>query len=476
MNLTIREIISACNGGFIACDFAERAGQAAQRHEGKIVTSISIDTRTITPGALFVPLKGENSDGHEFLKQAEKNGAICVLSEQQNAPSDMDIPIIYVRCTRRALMDIAAMYRRRCGVKVVAITGSAGKTTTKDMTAQIAAQKYKTKSTIKNYNNDIGVPLSIFQLEQGDEVLVLEMGMNHANELHELSLIGKPDIAVITHIGDSHIENLGSREGILRAKLEILDGVRLGSTIVLNGDDPLLTGAIAAKKTRGYNVLLPCSENIVTEPLGFDGTRCWFNWRGQAIHITVPLPGRHMAMNALMACVVGLELGVTPAQISAAFENFVPPSGRLNIFEFNGIRIIDDVYNASPSSMREAIKILCGAKGRRVAVLGDMFELGGAGQALHREVGELAAQSGVDLLITVGTLSRWINEGFNSDCTVVGMSPRSLNGLPTGKREAYHYDTLGELDINEHIRRGDTVLLKASNGMRFGKLAELFRG
>jgi UDP-N-acetylmuramoyl-tripeptide--D-alanyl-D-alanine ligase len=244
MNIQISEIISAV-GGRLLNDGDVQA----------VVTSISTDTRTIKDGALFVPIVGENFDGHDYIAQASEKGAICVLTERQSQPTDTPFPLIYVSCTRRALMNLANYYRRKHNIKVVAITGSAGKTTTKDMIADILSQKFRTKRTIKNFNNEIGMPLSIFQLEAGDEVLVLEMGMNHANEIHELSLAGVPDIAVITHIGDAHIENFENREGILHAKLEIVDGLREGGTVVLNGDDPLLTGQIAAEKTASFNVL-----------------------------------------------------------------------------------------------------------------------------------------------------------------------------------------------------------------------------
>ncbi|MCL2577077.1 MAG: UDP-N-acetylmuramoyl-tripeptide--D-alanyl-D-alanine ligase [Defluviitaleaceae bacterium] len=456
MNLEITEIINAC-GGRILND-AETS---------KNVTSISTDTRTIKAGALFVAIAGENFDGHDYILKASENGAICVLSERQSQPTDIDVPLIYVGSTRRALMDLADYYRRKHSVKVIAITGSAGKTTTKDMIADILSQKFKTKRTIKNFNNDIGMPLSIFQLEPDDEVLVLEMGMNHANEIHELSLVGVPDIAVITHIGDAHIENFENREGILNAKLEIVDGLRADGTVVLNGDDPLLTGSIAAAKTERFNVLCPSSKNIITaEPLDSHETCCHFTWRGESIFLNVPIPGAHMVMNALLATVVGLEMGVSPLQITKAFENFTPPEGRLNIFEANGMTIIDDVYNANPSSMFEAIKVLCrktpeNAQSRRVAILGDMNELGHVAIERHREVGEFAANAGIDLLITIGELSRFIYEGF-------------LSVNSTGR--AKYYETLEKFQIalSNNLNPNDIILVKASRGMRFEKITENF--
>ncbi|MCL1884428.1 MAG: UDP-N-acetylmuramoyl-tripeptide--D-alanyl-D-alanine ligase [Defluviitaleaceae bacterium] len=454
MRLKIQEIINACGGRVLnEADLSAR------------VTSISTDTRTIKAGSLFIPLVGENFDAHDYIFQAAENGAICALTERQNTPTDMDIPLIYVSSTRRALMDLADFYRRMHDVKVIAITGSAGKTTTKDMVADILSQKYKTKRTIKNFNNDIGMPLSIFRLEKGDEVLVLEMGMNHANEIHELSLVGEPDIAVITHIGDAHIENFANREGILHAKLEIIDGLRQGGKIIFNGDDLLLTGKIAAEKISNVtHKFFPSSQNIIkAEPIGFQETRCIFNWRGEEVHINVPIPGAHMVMNALLASVVGLEMGVSPLQITNAFANFTPPEGRLNIFETANMTVIDDVYNANPASMLEAIKVLCrktpeNKHRRRVAILGDMNELGHVAEARHFEVGEFAAEEGIDLLIAIGELSRSIYEGFNNE-----------NSLYFKSLEDFYPK------IFDILQSHDMVLAKASRGMAFELIVKILK-
>jgi UDP-N-acetylmuramoyl-tripeptide--D-alanyl-D-alanine ligase len=446
VKLELKEIIAAVGGRLL-----NESTSAA-------ITSISTDTRTICAGALFVPVKGEAFDGHEYILEAEEGGAVCALTEREALPVGVVMPLIYVGSTRRALLDLANFYRRKHDVKVVAITGSAGKTTTKDMVADILSQKFKTKRTIKNFNNDIGLPLSVFQLEADDEVLVLEMGMNHAGEIHELSLAGAPDIAVITHIGDAHIENFENREGILRAKLEITDGLRSGGTVILNGDDPMLTGKIVREKVAGFSVLLPSEENILeAEPIDFSQSRCEFVWRDEKIKITVPIPGAHMVKNALLAVVVGLEMGVSPSQITAAFENFTPPEGRLNIFDANGKTIIDDVYNANPASMIEAIKVLCrktpeNTHRRRVAVLGDMNELGHVAHERHREVGEFAAQSQIDLLITIGTLSRHTHEAFNQ------------------KNNSHHFDALENFQPQNFLQPNDIVLLKASRGMAFEKI------
>jgi len=443
MELSIQDIVKACGGRLL------NDGNKSS------VTSVSTDTRDIKPGALFVPIVGDRFDGHEYILAAEEKGAVCAVTERQNIPDGVTIPLIYVASTRRALMDLAGYYRRLFDVVVVAITGSAGKTTTKDMIAHILARKFKTKKTFGNFNNDIGLPLSIFQLEQGDEVLVLEMGMNHAGEIHELSLTGAPDIAIITHIGDAHIENFENREGILHAKLEIIDGLKPGGVVILNGDDPLLTSMAAAEKVKNFEVLYPGTENILqAEPIGLQESRCSFSWRSKNVDLTVPIPGAHMVMNALLAVVVGLELGVAPSELSNGFDDFAPAEGRLTVETANDMTIINDVYNANPAAMKEAIKIVCRQTARTVAILGDMGELGAVAEARHLEVGEFAAACSVDLLVAIGPLAKHIYEGF-------------LAAQGTGRAEYFTDSAEFLAKWKEFLKPGDVVLVKASRSMAF---------
>ncbi|MCL2215888.1 MAG: UDP-N-acetylmuramoyl-tripeptide--D-alanyl-D-alanine ligase [Defluviitaleaceae bacterium] len=458
MKLDINEIIKACGGRLLNESTA-----------GVTITGVSTDTRKISPGALFVPIVGEQFDGHDYIGQAAESGAVCALTEK-HSPVDIGIPLVYVTSTRRALLDLAGYYRQRHDVKVVAVTGSAGKTTTKDMMYHVLSRKYKTKKTMGNFNNDIGLPLSIFQLEPGDEMLVLEMGMNHANEIHELSLTGAPDICVITHIGDAHIENFENREGILHAKLEIIDGLKPGGTVVLNGDDPLLTGKIARAKTGPFRVLYPGAENIIkSEPMGLRGSRCQFQWRGENLQIDVPMPGAHMVMNALLAAVVGLEMGVPAGEIAGGFADFTPPEGRLTVIEANDKKIISDVYNSNPAAVREAIKVLCRektAQNRTVAILGDIAELGHVAVERHKELGVFAAESDIDLLIAIGTLSRHIYEEFLSAGDACADS--SQNGR-TELPKARHFSTVSEFleNYQDLLNPEDVVLIKASRSMAF---------
>jgi UDP-N-acetylmuramoyl-tripeptide--D-alanyl-D-alanine ligase len=445
MNIAISEIARATGGRILH----GASGDAK-------ATGISVDSRTLKPGALFVPIVGDNFDGHDYLAQAQAGGAVAAFTSR--AAATADIPLILVADTRRALLDLAGHYRRTAGVKVVAVTGSAGKTTTKDMMACIFSRAYRTKKTIKNYNNDIGMPLSVFTLEPGDEYIILEMGMNHAGEIRGLSMAGAPDIAIITHIGDAHIENFENRTGILHAKLEIVEGLAPGGTVILNGDDPLLTGDIAREKTDGMRVLYPSRENILsTAPDGLNGTRCVFTWGGAEVAVHVPLPGAHMVMNALLATVAALESGVPPQEISTAFDEFEPAEGRLRVLHTRGMTVINDVYNASPASVQAAIDVLAAEEGRRVAVLGDMAELGNTAAMHHREAGSHAAKAGVDVLVAIGPHSLDMFEAF---CAA---APR---------RTAMHFFTVPSFmaEMDALFAEGDIVLVKAANSMKFDQI------
>ena len=509
MQLSILEILAACKGRLMNGEINQEA----------IVTSICTDSREIRPGALFVPLLGEQVDGHNYIPGALENGAVCALTEKSDIGPG---PIIYVHSTRRALMDLAAYYRRKHNIKVVAITGSAGKTTTKDMISYVLARKYKTQKTLGNFNNDIGLPLSIFQLTPEDEVLVLEMGMNHGGEIHELSLVGAPDIAVITNIGDAHIENFENREGILHAKLEILDGLFHGGTAIFNGNDPLLTGPIAKAKATKFKLLYPNSSNIKSMTEGnITGGFSHFVIDGHDIKINLSLPGTHMVMNALLAATVGIEMGLTPEEIAQGFEDFTPPTGRLTRMELKGMTIINDAYNANPASMQEAIKVVISQEGRKVCVLGDMNELGQVSETRHKEIGGFAAEAGIDILVTIGTMAWWMNEGFynvirgrqaakgrsgnqplldeNAE-RLFDVTPRRTSGFRgsginmgpelggilrrTADQEkdipqiALHFEKV-EVFLQEWrniLRKGDVVLVKASRGMKFEQIINGLEG
>ena len=468
MNLTIAQVIEATGGVFYSADSKEASigyncneSSPGLSDEGFFeisIKSISTDSRNIQKDALFVPIVGERFDGHDFIGQAVNLGALCVLTEKKLEGSQ---PYILVKCTRQALLDIASFYITLFDVRVVGLTGSAGKTTTKDMIASVLAKKYRTKKTIGNFNNDIGMPLSIFTLEEGDEVIVLEMGMNHAGEIRKLTYAAKPDVAIITNIGDAHIENFKNRTGILHAKLEIVEGLKKDGSVFLNGDDPLLTGEIAAKKTEGLRVFMPGKENIKNvKPMGLSGSECRFSIGGQDVNVAVPLPGSHMVANALLASAVCLFLGVSPGDITRGFEDYMPTEGRLNVVRAKNRTIISDVYNASPDSVKNALQVLSKECGRKVAILGDMLELGSFAKARHEEVGSYAAELGIDVLVAVGDLAKYFYEGFAS-YVVPG-------------RNLYIFPTKGDffVEIDEILLDDDVVLVKASRGAKFEEITE----
>ncbi|MCL2189427.1 MAG: UDP-N-acetylmuramoyl-tripeptide--D-alanyl-D-alanine ligase [Defluviitaleaceae bacterium] len=447
MRLSIQEVAEACKGKILY----------SQNIEGEI-TSVSINTREIEAGAVFFPFKGERVDGHDFIAQAAEKGATCAFTEREDSPN-VGIPLIFVPSTRKAIMDLAAYYRRRHDVKVIAVAGSAGKTTTKEMVAALLSQRFTTKKTYKNYNNDIGLPLSIFQLTPEDKAIVLEMGMNRPNEITPLSKISAPDIAVVTLIDDEHMENFPNREGVLHANLEIVDGLNQNGIVVLNGEDPLLTGDYVKEKTRPFTVhYLNASHIIEAQPNGLTDTRCHFRINDTDIHLTVPLPGHHMVTNALLAATVAIEMGLSPQEISDGFDVLTMPEGRLAVLEANGMTVINDTYNANPASIKAAIKVLLlesRSNCRRVCILGDMNELGHVSEARHHEVGIYAAKAGIDLLISIGEMARHLHEGYLS------ATDRVFSALhfPTTDAFLSQWKTL--------LFSGDILLIKASRGMAF---------
>jgi len=461
------------------------------------VNTVSTDSRGDVSGSLFIPISGDSFDGHDYIEGAIAKGAVCALTERE--PQNEPYPLIKVTSTRQALMDLAVYERSHFTGSVVAITGSAGKTTTKDMIASVVSKKYNTLKTQGNFNNDIGLPLTLLSRKRDHEVIVLEMGMNHFGEISVLSHIGKPSICLITNIGDAHIENLGSREGILKAKSEIFEGMKENGTVILNGDDPLLSTLPqvpnAGKTIYGYRrpdildgtvTAISARSDLgdknnswiaatVTEYLGLKGTKCIIFWNfkahgekmqeGGSIQVHIPLPGDHMIMNALMSFAVGLELEIDPGKIAEGIKEFTPSNHRMAIVEVNGMTIVNDSYNASPSSMKAAVDMMTDSlndsAGRKVCIFGDMFELGDHAEFLHKEVGQYIAAKEMDLLITIGPLSKYMHEAFYN-------SPKVLQG------KALHFLTKEDFlsEWKNHLRQGDTVLIKASRGMSLEKVAE----
>ncbi|MBQ8797452.1 MAG: UDP-N-acetylmuramoyl-tripeptide--D-alanyl-D-alanine ligase [Oscillospiraceae bacterium] len=440
--------------------------QAAQWCGGKIDPKYSevtffganIDTRKMEKGQLFVALQGAR-DGHDFIDAAFEKGAAAVLCTH----CDGDYPAIVVPDTRIALGLIAKQERIRLGMKVVAITGSVGKTTTKEMVAAVLAESYRTGKTPVNHNNDIGMPMTILGMPEDTEVAVLEMGMNHFREIAYLSEIAKPDVAVIVNIGTMHIEHLGSMEGILQAKLEILEGMEPGGKVILNGDDPLLWNQ---HKTLS-NVTYFGSNNSESKVFGADvcmgneQIRFCVHHNGAKFSVDLPVEGAHYVADALAAVSVGLELGVTPEKICAALRCFQNADGRQEIFRAGEYTIIKDCYNAGPESMAAALSVLHSKPGRRIAVLGDMLELGTCSQAEHYKVGRLAAEK-ANVLLAYGP-----------------NSPKMLKGALTGgmpNTNARAFENSQKLTdvLTSIVRPGDVLLFKGSRGMRMELILEQF--
>ena len=417
------------------------------------------DSRKIEPGQLFVALLGER-DGHDYVPMAFEKGAAAALCSREVG----DYPAIIVEDTRKALGDIARGERERIGMKVVGVTGSVGKSTTKEMIAAVLAKTYRVSKTPANHNNDIGMPMAVLAMSEDTQVAVLEMGMNHFREIAYLASIARPDVAVITNIGTMHIEHLGSQEGILQAKLEILEGMQEGGKVILNGDDPLL-----------WN--LHRREDLHITYCGVQNPEC--NYRGMDIKeapgllrfnvkygtLTFPvelsLEGIHYVSDALSAIGVGVEMGMNPSKIQEALSQFQNMAGRQEIFEAKGCTIIKDCYNAGPESMAAALAVLGNKSGRRVAVLGDMLELGVCTQAEHYRVGRIAAEK-ADLLLAFGPNSSRIVSG-----AITG-------GMADAKAKAFENRDEIVSAMKRMVKPGDVILIKGSRGMHMELILEQF--
>ena len=449
--LTLKQIADWCGG------------KVSARFEHLRVSRMQSDSRKVRSGDLFVALKGAKADGHDFAETAINHGAVAALVSR---PISEKLPSIEVEDTLRAYGDIAAGYRQMTGVKVVGITGSVGKTTTKEMTASILEAVYHTAKTEGNHNNNLGLPMTIMDMPENTEVAVLEMGMNHSGEMEYLSDIARPDLAIITNIGTMHIEHLGTREGILQAKLEIMRGMPDDGAGVFNGDEPLLWNirAIGKHKKYYYGIENHACDVTATDIVELDdGVRFVVHGFGQQFELFVPMLGRHAVYNALAATTVGLLLGVKPEQIQARFSSFHNTGMRQKIYVKNGVTIIEDCYNAGPESTEAALDVLAGIKtdGRRIAVLGDMLELGNRSAAEHYRIGRLAVGK-ADLLLTYGE-----------------HSVRTLTGAITGgmnPKNTDHFDTHEDMAhmLKMRVSEGDVVLFKGSRGMRMEKVLQLF--
>mgnify|MGYP000884122290 CR=1 FL=1 len=451
MTYKLRDVVTAIGGELIKGDPVVE------------IKGISTDTRTIAPGDLFFALIGENSDGHEYVQTAVEKGAAAVVVSKQ---VDTDSAIILVPDTLIALGDLAALHRRQFRVRVVGITGSVGKTSTKEMVAAVLSSRYNVLKNAGNFNNEIGVPLTIFQLKPEHEILVQEMAMRLPGEIAELAEIAKPDIGVITNIGVSHIERLGTRDNIAAAKAELLESLSIDGIAVLNADDPyfdFLSGKTAAGVV-SYGI---SSGNVQASNIRIDSMgRPSFKVKvGKSeFDVILPLPGEHNVPNALAAIAVGLCFGIPVKESTAALASMVAADKRANVFDAaGGYKVFDDTYNASPASMIAALRTLAAMEGKRkIAVLGDMKELGDYAVQGHTEVGQEAVKSGLAMLVTVGELSRQI-----------ATSAREA-GFAGEVRECETSDEAAEM-LKSEVKPGDVVLAKGSRAMKMENIVEVLK-
>ena len=446
-NMTLREITKACKGTYYG----------EQSFLDKGVSSVVIDSRLVEKDSLYIAIKGARVDGHSFIPRAIGDGALSAISEEKL--DNPDFPYLLVSSTEQALIDLAEHYRKALNITVIGITGSVGKTSTKEMMASVFSQKYSVQKTPGNFNNEIGLPLTIFTIREEHEVAVLEMGIGKFGDMDILSKMAKPDICVLTNIGVAHIEFLKTREGILKEKSQIFNYMNPKGKIFLNGDnDKLITlppykGIVPTYY--GMNPDFPFYATDVIEK-GLKGTTATYHTPKSTFTAHIHVSGTFMVYNALAAIAVGYSLDMTDEEIKKGIEALEPIAGRSYIIETEQYTIIDDCYNAGPSTMKAAIELLTHASTRKVAILGDMFELGEKEESMHFDVGAFGAEKDLDLVICIGSLSKFTYDGFKS---------KNFENI-------LHFETKDEFfgQMDTILNLNDTVLLKASNGMAFSEI------
>ncbi|WP_347072567.1 UDP-N-acetylmuramoyl-tripeptide--D-alanyl-D-alanine ligase [Intestinimonas butyriciproducens] len=452
--MTIREILEAVDGKLLG-EFSDL---------DLTVKHVFTDSRNPDPGALFIPLVGERFDGHAFLNEALEGGAAGCFTQRERESYLPGKFYIKVGSTQKALRDLARHYKQKFRIPFVAVTGSVGKTTTKDMVAAVLGERFKVLKTEGNFNNEVGLPLTLLRLNSNHEICVVEMGMNHFGEIEYLSSIVEPDVAVITNIGDSHIENLGSRENILKAKCEIFPHMDpKKGYVILNGDDPLLEPLRASLPFQ--SVLVGTAEGLDYRATGVESdgeksVRCHVRTPRSGFDVEIPALGNHMLYPTLTAAAVAEHFGMTGGEIARGVLRFAPTKMRMNILKRGDeITILNDAYNANPQSMRAAVEVLSKSGGDyKIAVLGDMFELGPFAPTLHAGVGAYLGKAGIDCLVAVGELARHIYDAAKD-----AMVP-----------QVYWCETKEEAKpiLAELVKPNSTILVKASRGMAFEELVD----
>jgi len=456
-SLRVKEILEATGGELISGDI------------NAVISDISTDSRKIGKDMLFIPLKGEKFDGHDFIQNVLQSEAAGCMTHKNVDGTNGNKCILKVQDTLVALQQLAAYYRGKFHIPFVAVTGSVGKTTTKDMISCVLEQKYNTLKTEGNVNNEIGLPLTVFRLNKMHEIAVTEMGMNGFGEIRRLSSIVKPRTALITNIGLSHIEKLGSQSNILKAKMEVLEFLEPQGTVILNGDDPLLfalKGKIS-NKVVFYGIHNRECDLIAKDirHMGQEGSSFCINIKDNNYIINVPVMGEHNIYNSLAAIAVGLEYNMDMESIIAGIAKFKSGKMRMEMFDTGKVMVINDCYNASPASMEAALKVLKSLenKGRKIAVLGDMLEMGDWAPGAHKSVGSKAFELGIQYLVTVGQNARYIAEGALQE----GMSGNNIFCFETN-RQVIEF-------IDGFIESGDALLIKGSRGMKMEEIVGSLR-
>lgn len=447
LELNLQEIVKATKGALL------------KEADVKEIKAVSTDTRKIEEGTMFIALKGENFNGNNYVLDAFNKGAkIAIVDEVKCDLNELkeDVALIKVQNTGRALMDLAKFYREKLGLKVVGITGSAGKTSTKDLVAAVLSDKYKVFKTKGNFNNEIGLPLMILELDSTYDVAILEMGMRGLGQIKELAEIASPDLGIITNIGISHIEILKTRENILKAKMEIATFFDKNNTLVVCGNDDFL-GALPEAQYKivktgvGENFEIG-SKNIALEELSskftvYDGEK--------EEEFSLDMPGEHNISNLMLGIAIAKELGVSFEEMKRGLKNIEATSMRLELIKKDGFSILNDCYNSSPVAVKSAIDVMKNIEGkRRIAVLGTMRELGHKSEEAHMEIGKYAKENGIEKVLCFGDFSENIKEGYGEGCTV--------------------YENKEELikDLLNIICEGDIILVKASRSLKFEEITK----
>ncbi len=483
-NMTLQNIAEACNGTL----YCDKEAQNTQ------ITCAVIDSRKMEPGGLFFAAKGERVDGHRFIGQVFEMGASCVVTEKtpEEVYAECGTPVeswgayILVQDTFEALKQIAAFYRAQLSIPVVGITGSVGKTSTKEFIAGVLSVKYNVLKTEGNFNNEIGLPLTLLRIRKEHEAAVVEMGISDFGEMSRLGAMARPNVCVITNIGQCHLENLHDRAGVFKAKTEVFAYMMPDGEVCLYGEDDMLAGVseVNGKAVHHFGLSAGGGMEVYAtdvENLGLLGSRAVLYIDKDTCPVEIPLPGHHMVINATAAALVGKLLGLSVAQIEEGIKSVKPVGGRSNIIKLSDKIVIDDCYNANPVSMKAALELLKTATSRKVAVLGDMFELGENSDAMHAGVGKYAVEQGIEVICCVGANSRHMYEAAVS---VVGECNANVCNRATGENitigetsTIYYFSTREDLlaKLPEVLQPGDTILVKASHGMGFDKVVEVLK-